>query len=399
MNAAEIAPTTERAATNASIVRVLVVGQTPPPIHGQSLMIQLLLDGDLPGVELHHVRMAFSDDMNQVGRFRLSKLAHLVFVVCSIIYNRFRFGIQILYYPPAGPNLVPLLRDIVILLSTRWLFSKTIFHFHACGVSELISRSPLPIKWLARVAMSKPSAAIQLSELTGSDPKSLSARRIFTIPNASHDEAKALIGKRRRREQGETLKILYVGTVCEGKGILVLLDAVAAAVRAGKNLHVDVVGSFQPSEFREQVEQHIDSSGLKGLIQLWGQQTGKDKWRRFEEADIFCFPSHYQSEGFPCVLVEAMCFALPVVSTRWRGIPSIVKHDETGFLTETQDRIALANYLQVLADDPDLCERLGTAGRERFCQQFTVEKYISGIRSVFLEVSQDRFSNPQITNS
>ncbi len=390
MNTADIASTCKSAVTGSSFVRVLVVGQTPPPVYGQSVMIKMLLDGDLPGVQLYHVRMAFSDDVNQVGRFQLGKLYHLVVVIFNIIYYRFRFGIRVLYYPPAGPNLIPLLRDIVILLCTRCFFAKTIYHFHACGVSELIARLPAPLRWLATFAMSKPSAAIQLSEFTASDPKLLAAKRIFTIPNAAHDESIDMRRMSQRRDKGEPLNVLYVGTVCEGKGVLVLLDAIVEALGAGSKLHVDIVGSFQPSEFREQVEQQIETAGLKEIVHLWGQKTGKDKWERFANADVFCFPSHYQSEGFPCVLVEAMCFSLPVVSTHWRGIPSIVQHGETGFLTATHDHSALSTYLQMLAADPELCVKLGAAGRGRFSESFTVEKYLAGLRSVFLEIGNVR---------
>lgn len=386
MNTAELASSLQRSEVARLSVRVLVVGQTPPPYHGQSIMIKMLLDGELPGVELYHVRMAFSDNMSQVGRFGFGKLIHLFFVIVSIYYFRFRYGIRVLYYPPAGPNLVPLLRDIAILLSTRWLFAKTIFHFHACGVSELISRLPSPIQWLAKIALSRPAAAIQLSELTAADPKSLSARRIYTIPNAAHDEAERMGFERHRRTESKPLKLLYVGTVCEGKGVLVLLHALAEAVRAGKPMHLDIVGSFQPTEFREQVQQHIDSAGLNDHIHLWGQLTGDDKWQRFADADVFCFPTHYHSEGFPCVLLEAMCFSLAIVSTYWRGIPSIVKHGETGLLAETHDQSAIANFLKSLADDPDLCLRLGEAGRESFLKHFTVEKYIANLRDTFLDI-------------
>lgn len=399
MNTAELVPSNDRAIANTPIVRVLVVGQTPPPVHGQSIMIKMLLDGELPGVELHHVRMAFSDNMNQVGRFQLGKVAHLAIVILKIIYCRFRFGTQILYYPPAGPNLVPLVRDTIILLSTRWLFTKTAFHFHACGVSELMARLPFPLAWFARLALSHPSAAIQLSDLTASDPKSLAARRIYTIPNAAHDETKTVAFNRRERDKNDPLRLLYVGTVCEGKGMLILLDAIAEAVQCGAKLQLDVVGSFQPTEFREQVEQKIDTAGLKELVHLWGQQTGNDKWQRFADADVFCFPSHYQSEGFPCVLVEAMCFSLPVLSTRWRGIPSIVQHGETGFLTATHDHSDLARYLKLLAEDPELCRRLGAAGREKYCEDFAVEKYIAGLRNVFLDLGHDRPHPSQATRS
>ncbi len=393
METAEAPVATHQSASDKRTVRVLVVGQTPPPFHGQSLMIKMLLDGQLPGVEMYHVRMAFSDDMNQVGRFQFHKVLHLFVVILKVVYFRIRFGTRILYYPPAGPNLVPLLRDIVLLLSTRWLFAKTIFHFHACGVSELIKKLPCPLKWLAQSALSRPSAAVQLSELTGLDAHSLNAHQVYTIPNASHDEAEVLHFERHRRSDDSPLRILYVGTVCEGKGVMVLLDAVANAAQTGKNLKVDIVGSYQPAEFREQVEQRIEELQLKDVVQLWGQQTGRDKWQRFADADVFCFPSFYHSEGFPCVLLEAMCFSLPIISTQWRGIPSIVEHGKTGYLTATHDPIQLSNYLQALADDPDLCLRLGACGRQLFCERYTVEKYLQRLRRTFLEIGEESHSN------
>ena len=114
-------------------IKVLVVGQTPPPFHGQGIMLDRLVRSQMEGVELFHVRMAFSKNMNEVGRFEIGKLIHLVFVVASIVWHRVRYGISNLYYPPAGPNRIPMFRDFVILIATRWMFKKTIFHMQLSG--------------------------------------------------------------------------------------------------------------------------------------------------------------------------------------------------------------------------------------------------------------------------
>jgi hypothetical protein len=58
-------------------LQVLVVGQTPPPLHGQAIMIERLVEARLAGVKLVHVRMNFSHVLSEVGRFRAHKLAHL----------------------------------------------------------------------------------------------------------------------------------------------------------------------------------------------------------------------------------------------------------------------------------------------------------------------------------
>ena len=91
----------------ATMVRVLVVGQTPPPLNGQGIMIERLVNSELAGVEMIHVRMAFSSNMDELGRIRISKILHLFSLIAQIIYRRFVDGVRILYYPPAGPERVP----------------------------------------------------------------------------------------------------------------------------------------------------------------------------------------------------------------------------------------------------------------------------------------------------
>ena len=74
---------------------IVVVGQTPPPIGGQAVMIEAMLQGKHEHVRLHHVRMAFSTEMDQIGRFRLRKLFELVRVIAAIVHARFAHGAQV----------------------------------------------------------------------------------------------------------------------------------------------------------------------------------------------------------------------------------------------------------------------------------------------------------------
>ena len=69
------------------MTKVLVVGQTPPPYHGQAIMIQRLVESKLNDVELIHVPLRFSSSMDEIGRVRVSKIAHLAVVVFRIVYH------------------------------------------------------------------------------------------------------------------------------------------------------------------------------------------------------------------------------------------------------------------------------------------------------------------------
>jgi glycosyltransferase involved in cell wall biosynthesis len=101
--------------------------------------------------------------------------------------------------------------------------------------------------------------------------------------------------------------------------------------------------------------------------------SGDAKFETFSRSDIFCFPSHYDAETFGLVLLEAMSFGLPVVATRWRGISSIVREGQTGFLTPIKDSVALADKLEALLLDPELRRSMGAKGREVFERDFTLE--------------------------
>ena len=61
--------------------KVVFVGQTPPPYGGQALMIQRIKEGHYDGVQLFHVRMAFSKEMDEIGKASFFKVVHLFKVV------------------------------------------------------------------------------------------------------------------------------------------------------------------------------------------------------------------------------------------------------------------------------------------------------------------------------
>ena len=94
------------------------------------------------------------------------------------------------------------------------------------------------------------------------------------------------------------------------------------------------------------------------MVRWLGVQTGAEKSDSFTRSDIFCFPSHFESEAFPVVLIEAMRSGLPVVSTRWRGIPDLVEDGKTGYLIDVRDPDALADRVASLCIDPGLRKQL-----------------------------------------
>ncbi|MEQ9443795.1 MAG: glycosyltransferase family 4 protein [Cyclobacteriaceae bacterium] len=352
--------------------KILVVGITPPPYGGQAMMTERLIQARFEGLKLYLVRMAFSKSMSSVGNFELGKVFHMVEIVIKAAYFRFRYNIPTLYYMPGGSSFTPVARDIFILFFLRMLFSKTIFHFRAAGVSEIVDQQPALLRQLAKYVYRRPDLSIHLSDLNPDDGGYFNAKKIAIVPNGLEDGAQEHLPI--QRTQKASVTILYVGVIQETKGVMVLLEA--ARMLKEQAIKVTLVGDFASQSFKDTVTTYCHDHGLENTVHFPGVKKGNEKWQYFLEADIFCFPSFFEAESFGNVVVEAMMFELPVVATRWRGIPSIVDDQETGLLVPVQDAALTANALNQLINDASLRMQLGKAGRKKYDAKYQVDAFI-----------------------
>ncbi|MCK5269122.1 MAG: glycosyl transferase family 1, partial [Spirochaetes bacterium] len=79
--------------------KILAVGQTPPPYGGQAIMIKTMLEGEYKDVELIHIKMNFSSEMDEIGKLKIFKVFKLIGLISKIIFFRFYYNTHILYYP------------------------------------------------------------------------------------------------------------------------------------------------------------------------------------------------------------------------------------------------------------------------------------------------------------
>ncbi|MEM9831976.1 MAG: glycosyltransferase [Bacteroidota bacterium] len=350
--------------------KVLVAGQTPPPYYGQSISTQRLLDGQYSKLKLYHVRLAFSRDINEVGRFNLYKVTHLFAIILRIIYYRFRHSTPVLYYMPVGNNYVPLYRDIIILILTRWLFKKTVFHFRSAGVSSLYPTLNGLMKILYRRAFFYPELGIRLSKGTPPDGESIYAKRNIIVPNGVEDFYPRYKSK---HEKNKVPVILYIGIIMESKGIDTLLETAAILKKENYQFKVRLVGKIVSKTYESRIQNIIDNNNLAGIIELPGARYDDEKWQEVLGADIFLFPSHFETFGLS--VLEAMQFKLPVVASNVGGLPDLVVHQKTGFLAEVKNSTDFAEKTTQLLESPKLRENMGQAGRQHYLSSFTVEKY------------------------
>ncbi len=177
----------------------------------------------------------------------------------------------------------------------------------------------------------------------------------------------------------DTPHIVCVGRLVKLKGQALLLEAFAELCRRGLAGTLTLVGDGPSRAELERLARHL---GISERVTFTGA-VGQDELRSiYRSADAFCLPS--MAEGLPVVLMEAMAFEVPVVTTQIMGIPELVEDGRTGLLVAPGRTDALVEALERLLSDQPLRERLGREGRRKVLAEYDVNRSASRLREILL---------------
>lgn len=160
-----------------------------------------------------------------------------------------------------------------------------------------------------------------------------------------------------RREPGRPLTLLTVAHLIPDKGVDVLLRALA--LMHGKQVQLRVAGDGPEASRLARLAQSL---GLGSRVEFLGLRN--DVEQLLAQADVFVHPALWQ-EAFGMTIAEAMACGRPVVASHVGAIPELIEHERSGLLFPAGSAEALAQALERLAEEPELCERLGQQARAR----------------------------------
>jgi glycosyltransferase involved in cell wall biosynthesis len=158
------------------------------------------------------------------------------------------------------------------------------------------------------------------------------------------------------------------------------MDAFETIADAHPKAHLLFVGGRDVRDPKWWKSLHSRTAGslFRNRIHWIGPVEDIRPWYR--TASVLILPS--KQESFGRVLVEAMSFGVPVVTTRGGGAPEIIREGENGLLTKPGDAGTLARAVLEILNDPVLKSRLGQGGIER-ARHFNLKKHVGGMMNVF----------------
>jgi colanic acid/amylovoran biosynthesis glycosyltransferase len=179
--------------------------------------------------------------------------------------------------------------------------------------------------------------------------------------------------------------IIAVGRLIQKKGLSDLIRACGLLAERGKSFRCEIIGE---GPLAKELSNHIDELYLQNSVVLAGAMPQTQLRGRLAAANIFVLPSVIDPDGgmdnLPTVIMEAMATGLPVVSTNIGGIPEMIVENETGFLVQSGDVVAMADAIETVINDSSLAARLGKSGYERARALFSIEKNVRELYALIL---------------
>ena len=360
--------------------RLLIIGPTPPPYHGVAMAIRTLLDSKLnKSFKITHLELA---DRRGIGHVNKPDL-HDVMLFCRqwfrLLWLLIRRRPRIVYFV-LSQSTIGVLRDSFFVWPAAIFGAKVVAHLHGAAFQDWYVRRWFPMRGYIRLLMRTVARAIVLGESLRDQFQGLVApERVAVVPNGIPDYGVGRAGApnlRRRRQ------VLYLNTLNKMKGALVLLEAITLVLQKRTDVEFVFAGPWSHDAHRKEAEASIAQRGIGSSITFAGQVSGEQKTALLHAADLFVFPG-IQQEGQPLVVLEAMAAGLPVLFTNRGCLRETLCDGESGIEVPAGDAAALADRIQWLLSRPDEMKRLGANARLRFEEEYTSERHLDRMMTVF----------------
>ncbi len=362
--------------------KILCILQLAPPVHGASMINGYLVSSDLinQNFNLEVINLQFNKSIKKLEKFSIAKIFKALGYTFSIIKKMTGFKPDLVYYTFSTKGF-SFYRDAFYILIIKLFRPRIALHFHSKGLKPDAQGNFIKKFLYGRIL--KTSFSICLSTSLKPDIEIVAGSVPFIVPNGIPEFSNHVPDK--VTEANPVPVILYLSNYIESKGILILVEALGILKKQDYTFKARLVGA--PADINiEMLNALILKNNLSSSVIITGPLYDENKINEFRSADMFVFPTYYNNEAFPLVLLEAMQFRLPVISTFEGGIPDMITNNVNGILVEKKNAAMLADKIAGLLVNPPLRKSMGNSGYQAFKENYTLKHFETNMYKTFNEI-------------
>ena len=278
-----------------------------------------------------------------------------------------------LFYLPAHNNLKSIF-PVIYCLSVLFRFQ---IHYFVVGgwLGEFIKELPVHRYMLSRIA----GIHVETEKLREDLVSLYHYSNVTLFPNFrffNYNEEEFINCLSNRQSNTAILKMAFVSRVDQSKGLDTL-------VRVADILNQRNLLSCISIDFYGQKKDTYYDSYLIGIPSYTykGELQPNDVINMLGKYDALIFPTHYEGEGCPGILIEALAAGLPIVASDWKYNNEFIDNGENGFLCETFNPEAYADAIQTLLFNTNFRVQMAKLSYKKsaFFSSINAEKIINDI--------------------
>lgn len=349
--------------------KILFIMHMPPPMHGAAQMGQYIHDSKLitNDFECKYFNPSASANVKEIGKLNLNKVRFLFNSLGEVGKIADEWKPDLVYITPSSWDW-GFYRDYLTVRILKKKGCKVVAHYHNKGVGWFMER------WYNKILYAsffKNIKTVFLTKGLSADfQQYLKSDQIYICPNG----IERLVPENDIKLAHERFNFMFLSNMMEEKGVLVLLEACRILREKGLEFRCTYVGKWSDvteNYFNAKLKEYA----LTDCVSAVGAKYGADKVEYFQKADCFVFPTFYHGECFPLVLLEAMSFGVPCISTNEGGIPDLLDDGINGFVVERKNEVALADAMARMLNDKIATQTMGQRALEKYNKKYTLEKF------------------------
>lgn len=320
--------------------RVLFIAPLSPPVTGQSLASDVLLEALRQSHDVTLVNL--SKPSLRSGNLAVGRISSVLQLLLQIA--RARTSADIIYLT-ISESVAGNLRDLLVYMICWNQLGRLVVHLHGGSLRRRLFDPHPWVEWINRLFLRRIGAAIILGRshagiLQGVVPR----ERLHIIGNFAQDDLFVTRNHIAAKfDEPAVLHLLFLSNLIDGKGYRELLagyQALSEDERQGTQLHF--AGAFESAAERERF---IAECGKGGNVTYHGVVGGDAKRLLLQRAHALILPSSLY-EGQPISILEAYAAGCVVLTTARGGIPDIFSAGENGFLVRPGDAASIRDAIR-----------------------------------------------------
>lgn len=365
---------------NSPKIKILIIGPLPPPPGGIATNVQNLLQSDLRKYfRLICMKNSTARATDKKGRLDLLNIIYFLQNVLKL------FGIMF-YVRPSIVQIetssgISFLKNSIFVIIAKIFRRKIILNIYGGGVEKFYKNlSLIGKRYVKFIFLCCRSIKVEYEQRKNflANEIGVPERRIFVLTNAVYLNQ---ITSKNAKTAKEEFKLLFVGWIWRHKGIFDLINSIEILKQKGYKIKIDVVGPQVNKEESANVLNAIRSKDLTEEVKIIGEKTSNEVQAFYSNADIFILPSYV--EGFPYVILEAMSWGLPIVSSKIGAIPDVITDWINGFLIEPGDSLALIEKIEVLINNAKLRNEIGMNNYKKIESEYSMDTVVKKLTELY----------------